>query len=200
MDEFLARAAARQKIAEDILQQLDLLNRWSRYGKPILVGSVALELVVAPDIDIEVYCPDLRIEDGFEVLAACASHPQVSRARFWNALFPPHHGLYWRLDYIDEQDVEWKTDMWAVADTYSGPCGAKLVEPLKKALTNETRSTILRLKEAVLADESTECFSIQIYRAVLDFGVRSFGQLKSWLRDYPLGDKVTDWKPGQREI
>ena len=44
---------------------------------------------------MEIFCPDLRIEDGFEIIRSCALHPRVTKVRFWNALGPPHHGLYW---------------------------------------------------------------------------------------------------------
>ena len=37
----------------EIVRELDLVNRWKPYGEPYLVGSVALDLVVEPDIDLE---------------------------------------------------------------------------------------------------------------------------------------------------
>ena len=121
------------------------MNRWSCFGEPVLVGSVAYGLVVTPDIDLEIFCPKIRIDDGFEILKACAQHPRVSRARFWNALFPPHY-----------------------------------------------------LKEEILDDETFECPSIQIYRAVLDFDIITLDELKAWLPQNPLEEEVTDWKPKKR--
>ena len=75
MSDVLARADARQKIAEHILQELDLIDRWGRFGTCNVVGAVAYGLVVAPDIDIEIFCPQPRIEDGFDVLKACHCWP-----------------------------------------------------------------------------------------------------------------------------
>lgn len=194
MSDLISRAEARHQIAEHILSELDLVNRWNRFGVCHLVGSVAYRLVVAPDIDLEIFCPEARIEDGFEILRACALHPQVKKTRFWNALGPPHFGLYWQIRYQHE-DEEWKIDMWSVANSYSEPCGTHLTEPMNRALSPQSRETILDLKEAVLADETLDCPSIQIYRAVLDSNVQTLDQLKVWLPRNPLTGVVTDWKP-----
>ncbi len=90
----LARAAQRLQVAYDILDRLQLFERWRPFGNPILVGAVAYELVVAPDIDMEIYCDEPRIEDGFTVLRACALQPGTRQARFANELDGPDLGLY----------------------------------------------------------------------------------------------------------
>ncbi len=195
MNHVLARADTRQRIAERILDELDLISRWSRFGRCNLVGAVAYHLVVAPDIDMEIFCPDLKIEDGFEVIRACALHPKTTKTRFWNALGPPHHGLYWQVRY-DHEGEEWKIDMWTMADSYSEPCGTHLTGPMVKALTGASREIILRLKEAVRHEPSLQCPSIQIYRAVLDHEVDTLEELKDWLPNNPLTGVVTAWKPG----
>jgi hypothetical protein len=197
MNDVITRSEARQEIAKHIIQDLDLANRWSRFGVCNLVGAIAYRLVVAPDIDMEIFCPDLRIEDGFEILKACAHHPKVTKTRFWNALGPPHFGLYWQVR-CDHKGEEWKIDMWSVVDSYSGPCGSHLIGPMNNALTPASRETILNLKEAVLIDDSWECPSIQIYRAVLDFGIGSPQDLKLWLHEHPVTGVVTDWKPRKK--
>ncbi len=66
MDTVLTRAAQRLETAHEILSELQLLDRWREFGEPVLVGAVAYNLVVALDIDMEIYCDNLRIEDGFE--------------------------------------------------------------------------------------------------------------------------------------
>lgn len=194
MDDVSGRAESRQRIAEHILQELELVERWNRVGDCRIVGSVAHHLVVAPDIDLEVWCPEPRIGDGFDILHACAQHPNVTKARFWNALGPPHYGLYWQLRYLHKGE-EWKIDTWSIAHTYSGPCGTHLVEPMRAALTHDMRQVILRLKGAVFRDASLEVPSIQIYRAVLDDGVRTLQELHAWLPVNKLAGVVTDWLP-----
>lgn len=87
--DLLERAARTRQQAKAIVDDLGLLEKWRRFGRPVLVGAVSFDLAVAPDIDMEVYCPELRIEHGFQVLAECALNPRVMAAQFLNALSSP---------------------------------------------------------------------------------------------------------------
>ena len=194
MDTILTRVQKRLYVAQDILAQLQLLERWGVFGSPKLVGALAYGLVVAPDIDIEIFCDEPRIEDGFEVLRACALHPRVWKARFTNELDGPDMGLYWQLRYLYEDGQVWKIDMWSMRRDHPGPTSATLIEPMKQALTDKTRQVILEIKEQVLLDPMFQCGSIHIYRAVLDDGVRDMQQLKLWLEQHQT-DGLTNWKP-----
>jgi hypothetical protein len=194
MHAILHRADQRRIAAERILRELALLERWQRFGRPVLVGAVAYDLVVSPDIDMEIYCPDLKIENGFEVLGACALHPRITGAKFVNALAQRDKALYWQLRYRDESDVAWKIDMWSAPRDYDLPRSESLVEPMRKVLTPDLRATILELKEARAVDETFECPSIDLYRAVLDDGVRTIDALKSWLGCHKTGE-LMDWMP-----
>lgn len=198
-DTRITRAQNRLKVAQSILAQLQLVERWSAFGSPIIVGAAAYGLVVAPDIDIEIFCNRPKIEDGFEVLRACALHPRVLKARFANKLNEPDMGLYWQLRYQHEDGEEWKIDMWSMAYDHPGPTSTSLVEPMKQTLTDETRRTILELKEQALLDPLLQCGSIYIYRAVLDDGIRSLEQLKTWL-EHNQTDELITWKPRARHI
>ena len=50
MGSVLERAEARQEIAEHILQELHLVNRWGQFGTCNVIGAVAYHLVVARDV------------------------------------------------------------------------------------------------------------------------------------------------------
>jgi hypothetical protein len=199
MDTALTRAINRLHVAQHILAQLHLVERWSAFGDPVLVGAVAYGLVVAPDIDVEIFCDEPKIEDGFEVLGACALCPRVRKARFANKLDEPDMGLYWQLRYLHENGQEWKVDMWSMRRDHPGPLSAALVEPMKQALIDETRQTILELKEQILLDPTLQCGSIHVYRAVLDDGIRNVEQLKNWL-EHNQADMLTTWKPRTEHI
>src|SRR5438128_1925973 len=146
MNDVLDRAEQRLRQAHEILTQLQLLERWQAFGTPVLIGAVAYGLAMAPDIDIEIYCDVPRIEDGFVVLRDCALHPNVRKARFGNYLDEADEGLYWRLIYRTDDGTDWKIDMWSMRYDHPGPCARDLVEPLRQALTPETRPVILELK------------------------------------------------------
>lgn len=195
MHPILARAEARRQTALGILAELQLLERWRAFGNPVLVGAAAYGLVVAPDIDLEIYCAAPRIEEGFEVLRTCALHPAVRKARFANELDGADRGLYWQLRYRHTDGEDWKIDMWSVAHDHPGPTSTSLVTPLIQALTAETRLAILEIKGRLLLEPQPPCGSIHIYRAVLDDNIRTFAQFTAWLKLNPT-DRLTDWKPG----
>ncbi|MEU7141916.1 hypothetical protein ABZ942_20860 [Nocardia sp. NPDC046473] len=188
---------SRQRIrqAHEILTRLRLFERWQAFGTPILVGAMACELAMAPDIDIEIYCDAPCIEDGFTVLRDCAVLDNVRKARFGNHLNDPDEGLYWRLDYRATDGTDWKIDMWMLRRDHPGPCAAQLVAPLRAALTPEIRRTILELKSLMQTGTIPRCPSIDIYRAVIDGGLHSDADLAKWLAVHPR-DQLTFWKPG----
>jgi hypothetical protein len=194
---FLQRANDRLLIAHQILAELQLVERWAAFGDPILVGAAAYGLVVAPDIDLEIYCTEPRIEDGFEVLRACALHSRVQKARFSNRMNGPDMGYYWQLRYQHENGQEWKIDMWSMQNDHPGSTSAALVEPMLQVLTEETRRIILEIKENLLLDPTNQCRSIHVYRAVLDEGIRDPESLKSWIKHHPTTG-LMDWKPGMK--
>ncbi|WP_327119093.1 hypothetical protein OHB12_12420 [Nocardia sp. NBC_01730] len=120
----------------------------------------------------------------------------VRKARFGNYLNEPDEGLYWRLDYRADDGTDWKVDMWLLRRSHPRPCAAHLVEPLRAVLTPETRRAILELKSLIQTGSIPRCPSIDVYRAVLDGGIRSSSNLLEWLESHPR-DGLTFWKPGE---
>jgi hypothetical protein len=108
-------------------------------------------------LDYEVFTagpPTIR--SGFRVLADLAEQPGVTAVRFVNSLDGPDKGLYWQVRCRDRDHQEWKIDVWTLAHDHPGPLAAWMVEPMRRALTAETRSAILRLKEARAAGRLPE--------------------------------------------
>jgi hypothetical protein len=197
MVDVFQQASEKKRQAESILADLELIRKWERFGRPALVGAFAYDILVAPDIDMEIYCPDLRIEHGFQVLGECALNQRVTKVQFANELEGTDKALYWQLRYRPNDGAEWKIDMWSAPEDYHLPRAEDLVEPMRTVLTLETRRTILELKELKLQDPSLQCLSVDLYRAVLDDGVRTSDELRTWLESHETG-KLTDWKPRRR--
>lgn len=187
------RSRERCRQARAILDELGLIASWSRFGRPVVVGAVAYELVLDPDIDLEIYCPRLDPADGFAVLARAARCPGMREGHFENHLSDPDKALYWRIDYRDAVGEAWKIDMWSAPDDYPLPRGEHLVGPLRRALTPELREAILRLKSWRKA-AGVSFLSIDLYRAVVDGGVRQPEDLALWLSANTTG-VLTDWAP-----
>lgn len=194
MNEYLQHAQERRVAAERILRELRLVDLWSRFGRPVVVGALAYDVMFAPDIDMEVYCPTLRIEDGFEVLRECALHPWVTQVQFINALATPDKALYWQARLRDESGEDWKIDMWSAPEDYPLPRAEYLVEPMRRALTAETRNSILQLKAHIHEDPTLAAFSIHLYRAVMADGVRTVDQWRDWLACHDTTG-LSSWKP-----
>lgn len=194
-NDLLKTSSEKREKALAILAELELMARWGRFGRPVLVGAVSYGLVMDADIDMEIYCENLRIADGFQVLGECAaSCRRITNADFENHLYDPDSALYWKLNYRDDNGLLWKIDMWSAPSDYPLPRSETIVEPMKRALTDETRAAILRLKHARATNDTLKCFSIDLYRAVLDDGVRDEAGFARWLNEHTTGE-LTGWMP-----
>lgn len=197
MDEFAGLADERRRVAAGILADLRLVERWTGFGRPVCVGAYAYDLMRAPDIDMEIYCPGApRVEDGFSVLRDCAAgNPRVTQALFINALDGQDQALYWQLRYrASPEGEEWKIDMWSAPEDYPLPRAERLVEPMRQALTPELRGVILRLKAELAGEPSIQCPSICLYRAVISEGITELDALRNWLEEQDVTE-LSDWRP-----
>jgi hypothetical protein len=113
--DLIARASELQKQAHDVIRQLQLRERWSQIGKVTFSGSSRFGLMVAPNIDMEVYADAPRPSAGFQVIAGIADVHGVTRVRFKNQLDDPEDpGLYWYTQYRDGLGQDWSIDTWLV--------------------------------------------------------------------------------------
>ena len=93
-------------------ERLDLVRRWTRYGEPIVVGSVASRM---------------------------ASWPLPQRASEWRPTLPS--GLYWKLDYQADDGNVWTIDMWLL-DSGARRRGLDATARLGPLLTDDRRAVI----------------------------------------------------------
>lgn len=182
MHEIFCRAEQRREKAIRVIEKLDLLTRWSRFGRPVLVGAIRYGLMVTRDIDLEIYTDDPRIEHGFEAMSEVACLPGVRQVNFSNELEGPDQGLYWQIRFRDETGDVWNVDNWFVGNDHPhAHWGDKFADAMQKALTDETRRAILEIKEATLGEAGIR--GIDVYRAVLEGGVRTVSEFRGWLKD-----------------
>ncbi len=198
LDDIFARAEERNARALEILERLDLFRRWSRFGSPELVGAVRYGLAVRPDIDLDVYTndpsSDLRIEHGFAVMSEVARLPGIWKVRFSNELSGPDQGLYWGLRYRAEDGEVWKVDQWFLTQDHpQAHWGEKFAAAMDQVLTIETRRAILEIKEATQGDP--DMHGIDVYRAVLEGGVRNLEMSRDWFPEHHTRG-ISLWLPG----
>jgi len=189
------RAAARQATALALLESLRYLDRWGRLGHAELVGSVRHGLVVARDIDVEVTVPALEPAATFAVAGELATDPLVARATYRNQA-ESRGWLYWEIGAHGEDGEEWTIETYVSGpdDPYAG-WSAELASALAAALTDEQRAAILALKEALADDPDYR--AMDVYRAVVDGGVRSPAELAEW-REASGSSELVRWLPALR--
>lgn len=193
--EVLERARHKKRVAEGILDELELLQKWSKVGVPHLVGAAAYDLIVSPDIDIETFCADPRPDEAMALFSELAGHPNVIEIKYRNYLDSPFNGLYFKLLY-NSDDTIWNIDMWMFASSRKGVLSRDLVADMTHSLTKETRALILLIKEDLI--ERTVTYpSIFIYQAVIDGHVRSVSEFQTWIQHQDTA-RLTTWRPSNR--
>ena len=90
----LERSTLMKQQAETILHELQTMERRARYDRVSRVGVLSFDLILTPDIDMAIYCPEVRIADGMTVLSECARHPQIAGAIYQNELVGPDKAVY----------------------------------------------------------------------------------------------------------
>jgi hypothetical protein len=191
----LERAAVRQRSALALLDSLAYLERWGRLGRAELVGSVRHGLVVARDIDVEVTVPALDPRAAFAVAGEVAASPCVVRALYRNQS-ESHGWLYWEISARAGDGEEWTIETYVSGpdDRYAG-WSAELATALEQALTDENRVAILTLKEALVHDAAYR--AMDVYRAVVDGGVRTLDEFAAW-RETSGSSELVRWRPVRR--
>jgi len=187
------RADQRRGRALEVVQELGLVDKWSTFGRPVIVGAVRMGLVVDLDIDMEVYSDDPKIEHGFQVMSQVALLPGVWKISFSNELEGPDQGLYWQIRYRDRVGEVWKVDCWLLGEDHPDAHWAEgFSDAMQKVLTDGTRGAILRIKESLLG--RTKARGIDICRAVMEDGVRTPHEFTKWMGDHDTSG-ITHWLP-----
>lgn len=98
------------------------------------------------------------------MLSECALNLRITSVQFVNGLNTPDKALYWQLYYRDNDGDDWKVGMWSAPEDYALPRGQHFVQPMEDALTPETRTAILSLKEARATGELPMFLSVDFCR------------------------------------
>lgn len=193
--DLLQRERDRRTRGERLLSTLSVLDEWSAIGSVTLEGAMALNLVVNLDADIEVVVREPDLGRAVTTWLRLRAHPQVLRGSVIERPEAPFGGTYFLLVADDENGHRWSIETWVFPEGRQEPRGADLVALLRPQLTDETRSTILRLKESLVADRDLPRIpSVRIYEAVLDYGIDSVDGLVHWVANHPQSDD-SPWMP-----
>ncbi|MFC6089683.1 hypothetical protein [Saccharothrix lopnurensis] len=184
IEELLRRQDELRAEADRVVADLDLDRLLSAVGEPVRTGSSALGLMAVPDIDVTVVCPALDTAAVLRVGAELGAHERVGAVRFrkdlgpWNAepeLYPD--GLYLGVAFRTAAGRDWNLDLWFVDEPDRQP-DLGHVRTLPARLTPEVRAAVLLIKH-----ERPDYRSFELYRAVLDSGVRTPEDYDRWRAD-----------------
>ncbi|MFZ4892931.1 hypothetical protein ACL9RL_00615 [Plantibacter sp. Mn2098] len=187
--EWDAEQARLQRRAGVLRERLGIDEALARIGSATLVGSAALGVMVARDIDVTVTVSALGsdVRTAVAELAACLSiRDDVREVTLrndlgrWNTdpLYPD--GIYLHVHCADIDDEPWTIDIWFVDDPARQP-DLQHLETIGSRITAEAQATILAIKRATggRRPDGSRLPSILIYEAVLDHGVLSAGDFSS---------------------
>lgn len=159
----------------------------SEYGRPMLRGSYVLDLMTWRDLDIHLIAPGLSLPGFLELGTRIGGHLSAKKLNFRDhrgSTSPDFaSGLYWGIYLGDERAGAWKLDLWSFDSLDEDPAELRDAA-LAARLRPELRDAILTIKSAVWQDPGyRRSFSSKdIYAAVLDAGVRTPGNFRSYLQ------------------
>jgi len=166
--------------AETIVYELQLLPFLQSFGKADLVGSVVLDLIVKPDIDLHLLLEknDL-IPVAQKLVGFLIEKSQVSQVRLTK-----YYGdsINVAIDEYSGPTACWSFDIWLT--TNPDKVAFEKTEKLKKELTEKQRKTIMQLKEYMHQQgRLRDGMSSIIYEAVITSDVKTPSQLEKFLEN-----------------
>lgn len=153
------------------------------------------------DIDIEVVCDEVSLKNVAELAGDLIekTHRRIDFGIIDNRDISPENprktprGIYLGIKYYKDEiediyveklvkDEVWKIDIQFVLNKDAK--GWSLTEGIKKQLSDEKRKIILEIKNVLTKSPKhrKEIFSIDVYRAVLEEGVKDLEGFKKYLR------------------
>ena len=151
------------------------------------VGSYEMHTMTWRDLDFERYEePDWQRhwEVGTGLAATGWPWRQVCTDHYRHP-WRPEKGLYWGLRVAPPGGGEtWKLDLWTARPEEFAPA-VRRREAWASLMTDETRSYVLAIKEAVCAEPEyrKSMLSVHVYEAVLERGVGGVEEFREWWRE-----------------
>ena len=194
-NDILTTAAANQKRAYEVIEETNILEIWTSIGAIInLVGSLRSGLLMKRrDIDFHIYTDPFSLSESFSAVARLAENPRIKSVNYANLLDAEDQCIEWHALYEDSQGNSWHIDMIHILhdSPYAGYF-EHVADRIIAALTPQTRRAILTIKDAIPLD--AHVMGIEIYRAVLEGGIRDPESFQQWREEHPQHG-IVKWCP-----
>jgi hypothetical protein len=167
--------------AFEIIEAFGFLELLGQYGDARLVGSVALDLVVKPDIDLHLFIAKSVVVNVAELIKrSLIADERIREVRVFDHL--EKDSLKIGIDSLPGRSAEWSIDIWITSDIST--TGFEETERVRSLLNEDSRNTILKLKRIYLGKgQLHDSMSSVIYRAVLEDGVSNLEELEKYLEE-----------------
>lgn len=166
-----------KKEADFYLEERGLRSILEDYGNVHIVGSYTLDLMVWGDLDVAVEVPEYDVRRHFKIGERILQEFNPHKLKFRNELINDNpklpQGLYWGVHLTDG----WKFDIWALTPDIIKK-NLQFTRNLLERLGASNRKIILDIKKRVFKSPyyRNEIVGVDIYRAVLGKGVKSYGE------------------------
>jgi hypothetical protein len=193
-EELLARQAALQQEAQQLLATLDMAALVADTGPMLLAGSFVSGLMCWRELDVMVLAGgDFSPQDVLRLLQRIVGKLGVTAFEYHDERGPRcMTGQVRDERYHVPFTVDWAGHCWRIDLTLwlhdAHPNVTRWHEQLRERITAEQRSAVLRVKDVWhrRPDYPDLVGSLEIYTAVIDDGVRTPRQFATWLAQHGL--------------
>ncbi len=178
-----------RKEAYKIIEEIGFVALLEPFGQARVVGSVALDLVVKPDIDIHLVLKEIDPINAMKSIAGLLiADERINEIRISDYL--TIDSLKIGIDKLAGVSTDWSIDIWITSD--NSTAGFEDIDHIKDRLSPDVRELILEIKrfyyqEGLLQDG----MSTMIYKAVIDDQVASLNEFQKYLKDKILNRSGT---------
>ena len=164
--------------AFEIIEAFGFLEMLGQYGDARLVGSVALDLVVKPDIDFHLVIDRSDVVNVAEsIKSSLIADERIREIRV--SYYLENYSLKIGIDSLPGRSAEWSIDIWITSDVST--TGFEETERIRSLLDEEKRDKVLELKRFYFGKgQLHNGMSSTIYRAVLDYGVSNLDEFQNY--------------------
>jgi len=195
MKQIFEIAESMQKDAWQIINDTNIIDIWSSIGATInLVGSLKMGLLINNrDIDFHIYTTPFKLSDSFSAMAKLAENKRIKTISYINLLDAEDKCIEWHAFYEDKDGHSWQIDMIHILNesAYAGNF-EKVAARISAVLTPEIRANILRIKNSIPIEEKV--MGIQVYRAVIEYGIQDIDAFRQWKEQNP-DEGIITWMP-----
>ncbi|MBP1644812.1 MAG: hypothetical protein H6Q16_387 [Bacteroidetes bacterium] len=184
-----------RQAAWKILDDTGIIQAWENIDATVnVVGSLKSGLMMKNrDIDLHIYTDQLILSESFSVIEKLAKNRSIKEIHYINQINTEEECIEWHVLYEDKEMIRWKFDMIHIrrGSKYDGFV-EKVTDTIIKQLNSETKEAILRIKFDM--PDNCQIPGIEIYRAVLSGGVRSYNEFMDWRKDNLFTNSM-EWIP-----